>query len=165
MRIIPARLGADVVFAFDELTTLMNSAAPQEQALEDAARLWAIRCLAEHARLTDGAHRPYQGGCRHQGAQHQRTCAARRRSGPALVAYFVQLRIAAVKAIQAHKASKESSEFPFTRIRGFLRNGDDLYFSKWDSRTQVKTSIARGFAMSAGQRRRITVLRLGLLGR
>ncbi|MGO1983739.1 MAG: tRNA guanosine(34) transglycosylase Tgt, partial [Brachybacterium alimentarium] len=53
-------LGADIMFAFDELTTLMNSRRYQEQALE-RTRLWAIRCLAEHARLTaDRTHRPYQ---------------------------------------------------------------------------------------------------------
>ena len=53
-------LGADVMFAFDELTTLMNSRRYQEQALE-RTRLWAIRCLAEHARLSfERTHRPYQ---------------------------------------------------------------------------------------------------------
>ncbi|MFC0675635.1 tRNA guanosine(34) transglycosylase Tgt [Brachybacterium hainanense] len=53
-------LGADVMFAFDELTTLMNSRGYQQKALE-RTRLWAIRCLAEHARLSaDRTHRPYQ---------------------------------------------------------------------------------------------------------
>ena len=53
-------LGADIMFAFDELTTLMNSRGYQEQALE-RTRLWALRCLAEHARLThERTHRPYQ---------------------------------------------------------------------------------------------------------
>ncbi|HLQ81017.1 MAG TPA: tRNA guanosine(34) transglycosylase Tgt [Brachybacterium sp.] len=53
-------LGADIMFAFDELTTLMNSRRYQEQALERTRR-WAIRCLAEHARLTaERTHRPYQ---------------------------------------------------------------------------------------------------------
>ncbi|MGO1408106.1 MAG: tRNA guanosine(34) transglycosylase Tgt [Brachybacterium sp.] len=53
-------LGADIMFAFDELTTLMNSRGYQEQALE-RTRLWALRCLAEHARLTEErTHRPYQ---------------------------------------------------------------------------------------------------------
>lgn len=53
-------LGADIMFAFDELTTLMNSRRYQEQALE-RTRLWAIRCLEEHARLSlERAHRPYQ---------------------------------------------------------------------------------------------------------
>ena len=65
-------LGADVMFAFDELTTLMNSRRYQEQALE-RTRLWAIRCLAEHARLSfERTHRPYQqlGGVI-QGAQYE----------------------------------------------------------------------------------------------
>ena len=53
-------LGADIMFAFDELTTLMNSRGYQERALE-RTRLWAIRCLAEHQRLTaERTHRPYQ---------------------------------------------------------------------------------------------------------
>src|SRR5690625_7753492 len=38
----------------------MNSRRYQEQALE-RTRLWAIRCLAEHARLSfERTHRPYQ---------------------------------------------------------------------------------------------------------
>ena len=53
-------LGADIMFAFDELTTLMNSRRYQEEALE-RTRLWAQRCLAEHARLTEERqHKPYQ---------------------------------------------------------------------------------------------------------
>ncbi|UYG18211.1 tRNA guanosine(34) transglycosylase Tgt [Brachybacterium huguangmaarense] len=53
-------LGADIMFAFDELTTLMNSRSYQERALE-RTRLWAQRCLVEHARLTAArTHRPYQ---------------------------------------------------------------------------------------------------------
>ncbi len=54
------QLGADIMFAFDELTTLMNSRAYQEESLERTRR-WAERCLAEHRRLTDErTHRPYQ---------------------------------------------------------------------------------------------------------
>lgn len=53
-------LGADIMFAFDELTTLMNSRGYQEQALE-RTRLWAIRCLIEHRRLTqERVGKPYQ---------------------------------------------------------------------------------------------------------
>lgn len=44
-------LGADVIFAFDELTTLMNTRGYQETSLE-RTRLWARRCLAEHNWLT-----------------------------------------------------------------------------------------------------------------
>ncbi len=54
------RLGADIIFAFDELTTLVNTRGYQEEALE-RTRLWALRCIAEHERLTaERSHRPYQ---------------------------------------------------------------------------------------------------------
>ena len=54
------RLGADVMFAFDELTTLYNSRGYQEEALE-RTRLWAMRCIAEHQRLTrERSEKPYQ---------------------------------------------------------------------------------------------------------
>lgn len=53
-------IGADIIFAFDELTTLMNTRGYQEESLE-RTRLWAGRCLAEHRRLTDErADKPYQ---------------------------------------------------------------------------------------------------------
>ena len=53
-------LGADVMFAFDELTTLMNTRGYQEESVERTRR-WAARCLAEHARLTaERADKPYQ---------------------------------------------------------------------------------------------------------
>ncbi|MFW0789605.1 tRNA guanosine(34) transglycosylase Tgt [Gordonia sp. CPCC 205333] len=53
-------LGADIIFGFDELTTLMNTLSYQENSLE-RTRLWAIRCLAEHNRLSvERAHRPQQ---------------------------------------------------------------------------------------------------------
>ncbi|AKK10151.1 tRNA guanosine(34) transglycosylase Tgt [Corynebacterium uterequi] len=44
-------LGADIMFAFDELTTLVDSRAYQEQSVERTLR-WAQRCLVEHDRLT-----------------------------------------------------------------------------------------------------------------
>lgn len=54
------QLGADIMFAFDELTTLVNTRGYQETSLE-RTRLWAIRCIEEHRRLTESrAHRPYQ---------------------------------------------------------------------------------------------------------
>ena len=57
---IQHQLGADVIFAFDELTTLMNTRGYQEQAVA-RTQAWAERCLAEHRRLTDErGHRPYQ---------------------------------------------------------------------------------------------------------
>ncbi|GAA0036240.1 tRNA guanosine(34) transglycosylase Tgt [Brevibacterium metallidurans] len=54
------QLGADIMFAFDELTTLVNTRGYQETSLE-RTRLWAIRCIEEHRRLTESrSHRPYQ---------------------------------------------------------------------------------------------------------
>ncbi|NLA64448.1 MAG: tRNA guanosine(34) transglycosylase Tgt [Leucobacter sp.] len=54
------QLGADIIFAFDELTTLFDSREYQEQSVARTER-WAVRCLDEHARLTSvRTHRPYQ---------------------------------------------------------------------------------------------------------
>lgn len=54
------QLGADIMFAFDELTTLMNSRGYQEESLE-RTRLWAQRCIVEHERLTvERSDKPYQ---------------------------------------------------------------------------------------------------------
>lgn len=53
-------IGADIMFAFDELTTLHDSRKYQEDALE-RTRKWALRCVAEHCRLTEArADKPYQ---------------------------------------------------------------------------------------------------------
>lgn len=57
---IQHQLGADIIFAFDECTTLMNTRAYQEDSVARTER-WAVRCLDEHARQTEArAHRPYQ---------------------------------------------------------------------------------------------------------
>lgn len=57
---IQHELGADIIFAFDELTTLLNSRSYQEEALE-RTRLWAERCLRAHKELTEErADKPYQ---------------------------------------------------------------------------------------------------------
>lgn len=54
-------LGADIIFAFDELTTLHHSRAYQEESLTRRTHPWALRSLAEHKRLTaERSHRPYQ---------------------------------------------------------------------------------------------------------
>ncbi len=54
------QLGADIIFAFDELTTLLDTRAYQEESLERTRR-WAVRCLTEHGRLTgERPERPYQ---------------------------------------------------------------------------------------------------------
>jgi len=47
---IQHQLGADIIFAFDELTTLMNTRSYQEESLA-RTQVWAVRCLAEHRRL------------------------------------------------------------------------------------------------------------------
>ncbi|WP_313676921.1 tRNA guanosine(34) transglycosylase Tgt [Mycolicibacterium sp.] len=48
---IQHQLGADIIFAFDELTTLVNTRAYQEESLA-RTQAWAQRCLTEHRRLT-----------------------------------------------------------------------------------------------------------------
>jgi queuine tRNA-ribosyltransferase len=57
---IQHQLGADIIFAFDELTTLVNTRGYQEQSVR-RTHDWAVRCMAEHRRLT-AAHpdRPAQ---------------------------------------------------------------------------------------------------------
>ena len=57
---IQHELGADVMFAFDELTTLMNTRGYQEQSVQ-RTHAWAVRCLAAHAELTRSrSDKPYQ---------------------------------------------------------------------------------------------------------
>ncbi|CAB5240592.1 unannotated protein [freshwater metagenome] len=54
------QIGADIMFAFDECTTLHNTRPYQELAM-DRTLAWAIRCLDEHKRLTEvRAEKPYQ---------------------------------------------------------------------------------------------------------
>ena len=54
------QIGADIIFAFDECTTLHNSRKYQEKALE-RTRAWGIRCLDEHQKLTlERSQKPYQ---------------------------------------------------------------------------------------------------------
>jgi queuine tRNA-ribosyltransferase len=48
---IQHKLGADIIFAFDELTTLVNTRGYQEESVQ-RTHSWAVRCLAEHRRLT-----------------------------------------------------------------------------------------------------------------
>ena len=54
-------LGADIMFAFDELTTLVDTRTYQEESVERTRR-WAQRCLDEHDRLTlaRGPQKPRQ---------------------------------------------------------------------------------------------------------
>lgn len=54
------QIGADIIFAFDECTTLHNTRKYQEKALE-RTRAWGIRCLDEHQKLTlERSENPYQ---------------------------------------------------------------------------------------------------------
>ena len=57
---IQHKIGADIIFAFDECTTLHNTRPYQELSLE-RTHDWALRCLDEHKRLTDErSDKPYQ---------------------------------------------------------------------------------------------------------
>lgn len=57
---IQHQLGADIIFAFDELTTLVNTRSYQEQSVR-RTHDWAVRCVTEHRRLTlERADKPYQ---------------------------------------------------------------------------------------------------------
>jgi len=54
------QIGADIIFAFDECTTLMNTRDYQLLAMK-RTREWAQRCIDEHERLTrERASKPYQ---------------------------------------------------------------------------------------------------------
>ncbi|HCH34458.1 MAG: queuine tRNA-ribosyltransferase [Candidatus Saccharibacteria bacterium GW2011_GWC2_48_9] len=54
-------IGADITFAFDELTTLHHSYDYQVESLDRRTHPWAIRSLAEHTRLNAArSHRPPQ---------------------------------------------------------------------------------------------------------
>jgi queuine tRNA-ribosyltransferase len=68
------QLGADVIFAFDECTTLVDTRAYQEASVRRTGA-WARRCLAEHLRLAaeiERNGRAYQGLCGIvQGAQYE----------------------------------------------------------------------------------------------
>jgi queuine tRNA-ribosyltransferase len=66
------KIGADIIFAFDECTTLLNTRNYQEKSL-DRTFAWAKRCISEHEKLTiERSHRTYQAlfGVV-QGAQYQ----------------------------------------------------------------------------------------------
>jgi queuine tRNA-ribosyltransferase len=54
-------IGADITFAFDELTTLHHDYNYQVESLERRTHPWAVRSLAEHQRLNaERSHRPPQ---------------------------------------------------------------------------------------------------------
>ncbi|WP_257694629.1 tRNA-guanine transglycosylase, partial [Mycobacterium tuberculosis] len=54
------QLGADIMFAFDECTTLFNTRGYQESSVARTAT-WARRCIEAHQELTQQrSHQPYQ---------------------------------------------------------------------------------------------------------
>ena len=54
-------IGADITFAFDELTTLYHDYSYQRVSLDERTHPWAIRSLKEHKRLNaERTHRPPQ---------------------------------------------------------------------------------------------------------
>lgn len=54
-------IGADITFAFDELTTLYHDYYYQVESLDQRTHPWAVRSLAEHQRLNaERSHRPPQ---------------------------------------------------------------------------------------------------------
>ena len=55
-------IGADIIFAFDELTTLMNTREYQERSVARTQR-WAERCVAEHRRLDGTAGTARRSSC------------------------------------------------------------------------------------------------------
>src|SRR6185503_20181757 len=77
---IQHQLGADIIFAFDELTTLVNTRGYQERSVQRTHE-WAVRCVVEHGRLQatapDGPKQALFGVV--QGAQYEdlRRAAAR----------------------------------------------------------------------------------------
>ena len=58
---IQHELGADIIFSFDELTTLHDSYEYQVESLNERTHPWAVRSLEAHRRLTaERADKPYQ---------------------------------------------------------------------------------------------------------
>lgn len=58
---IQHELGADIIFSFDELTTLHDSYEYQVESLNERTHPWAVRSLEAHRRLTEErADKPYQ---------------------------------------------------------------------------------------------------------
>ncbi len=128
---IQHQLGADIVFAFDELTTLLNTRAYQEVSLQ-RTQLWAQRCVTEHQRLAAqrASSKPPQAlfGVV-QGAQYEdlRRQAARALAGMDLAGYGIG------GALDKHRLGEIISwvtdELPADRPRHLLgiSEPDDLF--------------------------------------
>jgi len=67
---VQQQIGADIIFAFDELTTLVHSRSYQERSVQRTYD-WAIRCLAEHQRHQEARASGQQLFAVIQGAQHE----------------------------------------------------------------------------------------------
>ena len=124
------QIGADIIFAFDECTTLMNTRGYQERSLERTAA-WARRCVTEHRRLTqERSHRPYQAlfGVI-QGAQYEdlRRSAARDLAGMGFDGFGIGG--ALEKEQLGEIVGWVTSELPSNRPRHLLGIGepDDLF--------------------------------------
>lgn len=124
------RLGADVMFAFDECTTLLDSRSYQQASVRRTAA-WARRCVRAHEELTArSAHRPYQAlfGVV-QGAQYEdlRRAAARDLASLDLDGYGIGG--ALVKARIEQIVGWVTEELPEDRPRHLLGIGepDDLF--------------------------------------
>jgi queuine tRNA-ribosyltransferase len=85
---IQHQLGADIIFAFDECTTLMNTRDYQQRSVDRTQR-WAARCLVEHQRLTREGKPPYDQALFAvvQGAQYEDL---RRRAARDLVSVVIE---------------------------------------------------------------------------
>lgn len=128
-------LGADIIFAFDECTTLMNTYGYQVRALERTSA-WAQRCLVEHSRLaasTPAAPRQFLYAVV-QGAQYEDL---RRRAARELSAMQVEGRgfegYGIGGALEKHRLAEivswATDELPEDRPRHLLGIGDpdDLF--------------------------------------
>ena len=127
---IQHQLGADIIFAFDELTTLVNTRGYQERSVQRTHE-WAVRCVAEHRRLSElRSHKPPQAlfGVV-QGAQYEdlRRQAARGLAGLGFAGYGIGG--ALEKQNLATIVGWVSSELPDDKPRHLLgiSEPDDLF--------------------------------------
>ncbi len=124
------QLGADIMFAFDECTTLLDSRDYQERSVARTAA-WARRCVEAHEELTrQRAHRPYQAlfGVV-QGAQYEDLRRAAARDLAALPLDGFGIGGALEKSLLGTIVGWVTSELPEGRPRHLLGIGepDDLF--------------------------------------
>lgn len=122
---VQRRIGADIIFAFDECTTLLNTRPYQERSVA-RTQAWALRCLAEHQRLSTDGGLPQALFAVVQGAQHEDL---RRRSALDLAALPVDgfgIGGALEKERLAEIVGWVVSELPEDRPRHLLGIGDPI---------------------------------------